>query len=214
MPAMIDWLIVRATHRPLLLPAFARAWHGGEALVTDLVFGHQQVVFVAANGCAARRAAHWPDVLVEWHEIYDEPFFPSDLLPVLAEEVSGLGADALVAHGELGLNKADIGWYEKGGLRALEHVGSSQVAWTPDGGLGRPFDGKGTSIAALGGALAAKWAGANDITTLFERRQLTQNAEAEAVLTRAMLLMLDGEPPAMDALAGMVALGPTVRVRL
>jgi hypothetical protein len=210
---MLDWLVIRAAYRNLLPQALPRAWRGGEAIIVDLAFPPKShpVTFVMAAGCAPARAARWPDVLVEWAEIYDEQPFGDRLLPVAAEELSGLGADVLVTRAELGLKKADVAWYEKGAVRQLEHVGSSQLAWNPEDGLGRP---ESSSLALAGGKLAARLSHADKTADLLERLSATSLAVAEAILTRAHFLILDGDPPPMDQLAGIVGGAPAARFRL
>jgi hypothetical protein len=210
---MLDWLVIRATHRNLLPQALPKAWRGGEAVIVDLAFAPRNtpVTFVMAHGCAPVRPARWPDVLTEWTEIYDEQPFGDRLLPVLAEELSGLGADVLITRAELGLQKADVAWYEKGAVRQVEHVGGSQLAWSPEDGLGRP---QSTSLALAGGKFAAKLTRADKTADLLERLSATSLAVAEAILTRAHFLIMDADPPPMDQLAGIVGGAPAARFRL
>jgi hypothetical protein len=211
---MIDWLVVRAEHREAVGNALPRAWRGGEAAFADLAFPSAKVTFVWPAGAAARRAARWPDVLTDWRDIYEDPLFPGDAIPVLAEEASGLGAEPLIAHAELGLARASTGWYRKGALAEYEHVGSGQVAWNPEDGLGRPFDGTRRTISAMAARRFASLVGAVDTAATLERLERTAKAAGEALLLSAFLRVLGDEPPPMDELAGMVAAAPAGRIRL
>ncbi len=208
-------LVVRAEHREVVGHALPRAWRGGEAHVVDLVVGETAVTFISPGpGAAASRAARWPDLLTDWRDIYDERLFPADAVPVLAEEASGLGADALAIWGELGLARACVGWYRKGTLVEYEHVGSAQVAWTPAAGLGRPFDGSTRQAAASASRRVAQLLGAGDFAGTFERLEQTSKAIGEAILVTALTRLLGDEPPPLDDLAGRIARAPVGRVRL
>jgi len=211
---VIHWLVVRGQHREAVGHALARAWSGGEAWFVDLPFRAAPVTFVWPSGARARRPARWPEVLADWHDIYEEPLFPADEVPVLAEEASALGAQPLAAYGDLGLGRASIGWYEKGALVEYGHVAGSQVAWTPDTGLGRPFDGSGRQIAAQASRRVAQLLGAADFAGTLERLEQTSKATGEAVLVHALLRLLGEEPPPLAELAGRVAAAPVGRGRL
>jgi hypothetical protein len=211
---VIHWLVVRSEHREMVGHALPRAWRGGEARVVDLQFPAHVLTFVWPEGAAARRPPHWPAVLSDWHDIYEDKLFPDDVLPVLAEEASGLGAEAVAVHGELGFAAASVGWYRKGALAEYEHVGSAQVAWTPDAGLGRPFDRSGRQVAAQASRRLAQLLGAGDFDDTLARLESTSKATGEAVLVSAMLRLIGGEPPPMDELAGMVAAARAGAVRL
>src|SRR5215475_6023661 len=154
---MFEWVVVRAAHLGIVPAALGRAWKG-DAGIAQLAFS-APVAFVVPLGAVPRRAPRWPDVLADWGDIYEEKLFPSDLAPVLAEELSGLGAEVLATFSELDLRKATTGWYRKGALAELEHVGGSQVSWTPEDGLGRPFDGSRRSIGAQVGRRIAEIVG-------------------------------------------------------
>ncbi len=192
---MLDWLAVRPAHEAILMQAIPRAWTGGPIAIASLA----GAIVVTSEGARPRRPPRWPDVLVEWAEIYEERLFATDVAPVLAEEVSALGADALAAHADPGFARAGVGWYEKGALALYEHVGGASVAWSPDGGLGRPADSSAGSMFAsrgrLGGALAGE-------------------AGGELLLARAFLRLLGTDPPPIDQLAGLVAQAPTKRYLL
>lgn len=211
---MINWLVVRAEHRDAVGHALPRAWRGGEAAFADLRFPRAAVTFVWPVGASARRPARWPDVLGDWRDIYEDALFPDDAIPVLAEEAAGLGAEALAAHAELGLKRASVGWYRKGALAEYEHVGSAQVAWNPEDGLGRPFDGTRRTIGAMAARRFAEMVGAGDFASTLERLEKTAKAAGESLLLSAFLRMLGAEPPPLDQLAGQVAAAPAGRVRL
>jgi hypothetical protein len=203
---MIEWLAVRAEHRDEVARALSRAWKGGGATVADLQFpGGTKISFVSPGQVAARRSARWPDLLSEWREIYEDRLFPSDAVPVLAEEASALGAEVLIAHAEPGLLRASTGWYRKGVLAEYEHVGSAQVAWNPEDGLGRPFDGTRRTVGAMASKKLAEVLGAASVASTLDRLEKTAKAVGEALLAHAFLRLIGEEPPPMDELAGKVA---------
>jgi hypothetical protein len=207
----IEWLCVRSEHRAPVHNALARAWRGGAVVVADL----PPLTFFWPDGAAARRAPTWPDVLDDWKDIYDEKLFTSDPVPVLAEEASGLGAEVLVVSAELGFAQATTAWYRKGALAEYEHVGGgAQVAWTPDAGLGRPFDGSRRTMTASASRRLSELLGADGFASTFERLEKTSKAAGEAVLFHAFVRLLGREPPPLAELAGMVAAAPATRLRL
>ena len=65
---------------------------------------------------------------------------PNAEIPVLAEELSGLGAPALAALAGPGLAAGTVAWFEQGSLIGYEHVGGASVSWDPEDGLGRGQD--------------------------------------------------------------------------
>ena len=217
---MFTWVAVLATQRGVLESALARAWRGGAAVICDLALASPKkrqprpALVVWAEGASARRAPRWPDVLDEWRDIYDEKLFPSPECPVLAEEVSGLGADALIVHGAPGLTQASIGWYAKGALVEYEHVGGATVAWTPDTGLGRPLDGSVRQAMALGGKRLASLVGSDDSVNIAERISATSAALGEVLIRRAFLRLVDQEPPPIDELNGLVSQAKRRRIAL
>jgi len=217
---MFIWVAVLAEKRDVLEKALARAWQGGGAVVADLTLTSTKrrqpraALIAWPDGAKARRAPRWPDVLTDWHDIYDDQLFPSPECPVAAEEVSGLGADALIVHGAPGLEHASIGWYEKGALVEYEHVGSATVAWTPETGLGRPLDGSTRQALALGGKRLASLVGSDDNVNIAERIQATSKALGEVLIRRAFLRLLDQEPPAIDELNGLIVNALKKRVTL
>ena len=100
---MHAWVVVEAEHAGLVSSALARAWRGGAAL-TRLALparrGSRELLFAWPESAEAIRPPRWPEVLSDWHDIYGDPLFPGDALPVLAEELSALGAEALALHAE------------------------------------------------------------------------------------------------------------------
>jgi hypothetical protein len=207
---MFTWVAVLATQRGVLEAALPRAWGGGAAVVASLALASPKkrqprpALVVWAEGASARRAPRWPDLLDDWREINEEKLFPEPGCPVLAEEVSGLGADALIVHGAPGLTQASIGWYARGALVEYEHVGGSSVAWTPETGLGRPLDGSMRQAMALGGKRLASLVGSDDSVNIAERIQATSAALGEVLIRRAFLRLVDQEPPPIDELNGLV----------
>src|SRR5262249_16721271 len=105
-------------------------------------------------------------------------------------------------------------WYRKGKIAELEHVGAAQVAWTPDAGLGRPFDGSNRAVGAQVGRRVAELVGDERTANLMDRLQGTSLAVGEAILRSAFLRILGTDPPPMDELAGQVATAPARRLRV
>ena len=210
---MIEWVVVRSDHRALIGPALARAWRGDVALV-DLPFGAGFVTFVAPVAATVQRPARWPDVVVDWVEINEERLYPTDAAPVLAEELSGLGADVLALYAELDLHGATAGWYAKGALVEIEHVGASQLGWTPATGLGRPFDRAGRTVGAQVGHRIASLVGDERTAGLFDRLDGQRLAVGEAILQTALHRLLGETPPPMDELRGRVVTARAERVRI
>ncbi|HUJ58362.1 MAG TPA: hypothetical protein VLX92_07715 [Kofleriaceae bacterium] len=211
---MFAWVVIRQDAAGVLAAAIGKAWTGGDAVIAGLGFPGTaaRLTVVWADRARGRRAPRWPGVLDDWKDINEEPLFPEDALPVLAEELSGLGAPTLCVHGGPGLVHGTVAWYEQGALISYEHVGASSVSWDPDRGLGRPFDGTAASIAALGGKRVAKLFGADRDVDMFERIELANRAVGGVLLTRAFHRILGGKPPAIDDVAGMVATAPTGRI--
>jgi hypothetical protein len=209
---MFEWTVVEHDRREVLLKAVAKAWRGGQGVVCDLEFPHKKkprwLCIAWAEGAGAARKPRWPELLADWSDIHEDALFPADEAPVLAEEVSGLGADAFACHGEPGLKRATVGWYEKGALIAYEHVGPATVSWTPDGGLGRPFDGSVAQILTRGAKMLLP------DETVLDRIEKTNAAIGEYLISRAFLRLLDRDPPPIDELHGMVAKAPTQRFSL
>lgn len=201
---MFQWVVVRGEHRDLLERAIAAAVRGGSVEVAYFAYtvgkkGGKPCAFALVGGAATARAPRWPEVLADWRDIYDEPLAPGDAGPAVAEEVSGLGADAVYLWGEPGLGRATAAWYAKGALSELEHVGGATVRWTPAEGLGRPPEG------GLVNAVAS---------AVDERIELQNKATGETILRRALLRMFDVDPPTPDELAGLLTRAPKKVVRV
>lgn len=203
---MFAWVAIRDDNADVLAAAVTKAWAGGAASVARLALGGKHgLLVVSADRARARRAPRWPSLLDDWRDINEERLFPDDELPVLAEELSGLGAPTLCAHGGPGLVHGTVAWFEQGALISYEHVGGSSVSWDPDAGLGRPFDGSASSIAALGGKQVAKLFGHDRDVDIYERVELANRAVGSVLLARAFYRLLQHDPPPIDDLAGRVA---------
>ncbi len=144
---MFAWVVIREEQSDVLASAVARAWTGA-ATVAHLELPAKRankpakrIAVIAPEVAHAKRAPRWPDVLGEWSDINEETLFPGGELPVLAEELSTLGAQALCVHGGPGLTLATVAWFDRGALVGYEHLGATPVIWDPDGGLGRPLAG-------------------------------------------------------------------------
>jgi hypothetical protein len=217
---MLEWAVVKAENRGILPTAMQKAWRGGEGVIADVAFqtkpGYPPRIlsFAWAEGAGARRSASWPDVLADWTDIYEEKLFPTDLIPVLAEEASALGASVLIAQADHGLGRATQGWYAKGALVEYEHVGGAAVAWMPSTGLGRPFDGSTAQLAGQAGRRVAAFLGDKGTSDVLSRMEGANIAVGGAILEHAFFRVLDQDPPTMDVLAGMVSGGQVTRVRL
>jgi hypothetical protein len=213
---MFAWVVIRDEDIGVLAPAIGKAFAGGDALVARLEFPARKtprrIAVAWTERAGGRRAPRWPSVLDDWQDINEEPLFPRPELPVLAEEVSGLGAPALCVHGGPGLVHGTVAWYEQGALISYEHVGGTSVSWDPEAGLGRPFDGTAASIAALGGKRVAKLFGSDRDVDVLERIELANRAVGNVLLTRAFYRILGQDPPPIDDLAGRVATAPVTRI--
>jgi hypothetical protein len=205
---MYSWLVVEVEQAALLAAALGRAWRAGEAAAAEVDLPARKqprtLVFTwAESEPAPRRPPRWPDLLVEWTDIYSEPLFPGDAMPVLAEEVSAMGADALLVHAAPGLAGATIAWYERGALASYEHVGGATVAWSEAEGLGRPADR--SSVAVTGARKLAGAVGSERDEFVLDRIENTARATGEGLIERALFRFLAADPPPFDELAGLVA---------
>jgi hypothetical protein len=210
---MFAWLVVEAEHAALLSAAVARGWRSGAAEAVELALPARRqtraLVFAWADPAGApsvRRPPRWPELLREWGEIYEEALFPGDDMPVLAEEMSALGADALLVHAAPGLAGATVAWYERGALTSYEHVGSATVSWSEADGLGRPLEGGARGVAAS----AARALGGDDL--VLDRIEQSARATGEALIERALHRFLAADPPPFDELSGLVARARPQRV--
>jgi hypothetical protein len=212
---MYAWLVVEVEQAVLLNAAVGRAWRAGAAEAVDVGLpAHKATRLLsfawAAGDPAPRRAPRWPELLVEWSDIYGEPLFPGDAMPVLAEEISAMGADALLIHVAPGLAGATIGWFERGALSSYEHVGGATVAWSEADGLGRPPDGG--SVAVSGARKLAGAAGSAKDEFVLDRIAQTARATGEALVHRALFRFLAADPPPFDELTGLLARSRTRRL--
>ena len=208
---MIEWLLVSGDQRELVYRCFGAAWSGGQACESIVRLGPGWVTVAWPLGSRAQRAPRWPDVLADWREFHDEALFPSAEVPVLAEEVSALGANALALSVAPGAARADIGWYHQGGLAEWEHVGATTAAWYPDAGLDVPRL-SGALAAAVDLARAAAESAAE--ASVYDRIHAGLAASATAIYKKALHRLLGADPPDCDDLAGIVAKAPTARWRL
>jgi hypothetical protein len=209
---MILALFVEGDHRDLVYRCLAAAWSGGTACEAVARVGGKWLTVAWAEGCRPKRAPRWPEVLDTWREFHsDEALFPADQIPVLAEEVSGLGHEALTLAVAAGVSAATVGWYQKGALAEYEHVGREAVAWYPEAGLGRPrLDGVLESLAGFGAWQAEDAAE----KATYDRVASGLKIEAAGVYQKALKRLLDEDPPPPDTLAGLLAHAATARWRL
>jgi hypothetical protein len=214
---MFAWLVIREDDTDVLVAAIGKAWSGGEAVVARLTVPTKKpskpIAVIWPDRAKARREPRWPALLDDWRDIYEEALFPNAEIPVLSEELSGLGAPSLCVHAGPGLATGTVAWFEQGGLIGYEHVGGASVSWDPEEGLGRPFDGTAASIAALGGKRVAKLFGSERDIDVFERVENANRAVGGVLLCRAFYRILGQDPPAMDDLAGLVAKAGEQRMR-
>src|SRR6185503_1595326 len=114
---MIDWVVVRPEHAGILAAGAKKALGGGSLAVADVAVPISpkkppaRILCAWPDGAKGKRAPRWPEVLSDWGDIYDVKLFRNPALPLLAEEISGLGADVLVASAELGLKDVSLAWY-------------------------------------------------------------------------------------------------------
>lgn len=208
---MIQWMLLPGAPDAVTDKAAEQAWVGGAAVITQLPLGRNAapVTIVAADGARARRKARYPEILTDWAEIYGAKLFPDDTLPVICEEASGLGKDALAIFGEPGLTRATVAWYAKGALAVYERVANDgTVAWAPGQQLGRPFDGSLRQVASWVGRKVTS----DKDAPLFDRMDNTTRATGEALIARALWRLLDTTPPTLDKIAGMVTSAPERRL--
>jgi hypothetical protein len=210
----ILWLVARAEHQALLPKAFAQSFAtGGAGVVNAHLPKAKPCIVITVDNVKPKRPPRWPDVLADWHEINDEdPLFPEAALAVLGEELSSLGGTSCVVHHQPA-GKATVCWYEAGALEVYEHVGSSSVAFTPAGGLGRPFDGTVKSALALGGKKLASKFGLDDDVLVLDRIGKANMAIGETIVRHALTRIFDETPPPLDDLAGIVAKLPVTSFR-
>ena len=209
---MILALLVDGDHRDLVYRCLGASWSGGTACEAVVQVGGKWLTAAWTEGCRPTRAPRWPEVLDTWREFHtDDALFPADHVPVLAEEVSSLGHEALALAVAAGVVAATVGWYQKGALVEYEHVGTETVAWYPKEGLGRPrLDGVIESLAGFGA-----WQADDAVEkATYERVASGLKVEAAGIYQKALKRLLGDDPPPPDKLAGMLARAATARWRL
>lgn len=210
----LDVVLAPGDARDLLRAAATRALTGGELRLVALAPGRpaasggRTITVGEPIGARARSAAAWPDLLVDWSEIYEAPPYPGDAAPPLAEALSALGVPAFAVAFDPARDAAAVAEYERGRLVSLEHVGSSVVAWRDgEAGLSRPrMGGVGGGIAS-----AARSLGADE--GLLDRIESQHAAGARAIVERVLVRLL-GESAPVDELAGRIALAASERLPL
>jgi hypothetical protein len=212
---MIEWLLLPGNQIEAARKLLGGAWSGGAriALVQPTARSRALTV-ITPESARAHRAPRLPDVLSDWVDIYEEPLFPSPLLPVAGEVLSERGEDTLALHADLGdpaRPRGGIAWYEKGALVELEQVGKSAVAWRRGEALSRPtLAGARSQLASLGRARADDDAEAG----LYDRVASGLAATAEALIARALIRLLADDPPPLNELAAAVLRAPNGTLRL
>jgi hypothetical protein len=147
---MIEWLVVRAEHRETVGNALARAWRGGErGIRRSRVPAERASRFVWSAGAQARRAARWPDLLTDWHDIYEDALFPGDAIRCSPRRRQGWGPSAHRPRRARAGDRVRPAGTARATSTEYEHVGSAQIAWNPEDGLGRPFDGTSRTMSAM-----------------------------------------------------------------
>src|SRR5690242_11671951 len=100
---MIEWLLLPGHQADAVRALLGRAWAGKAQLrLLRPTPRSRPITVLLPEAATARRAPRWPDVLSDWSDIYEEPLFPSPLLPVAGEVLSELGQDCLALHADLG----------------------------------------------------------------------------------------------------------------
>ncbi len=212
---MLEWLFVPSESAQDVAKRLGRVWRGS-ATITQLRLTSKArpCLVIEPETMSALTKPRWPDVLTDWVDIYEEPLFPSPRLPVAGELLSEAGGEVLAVFADLGDPAGARGgtaWYQKGGLIELEQVGRASVAWQKGQPLSRPkvSDAR-AQLAAMGRSFAdtARDAG------LYDRVEAGRAVTAEAVLLRAILRMVDADPPAINELAELLRQSPHARMTL
>jgi hypothetical protein len=212
---MLQWLFVAGDYPHDLERRLAKAFCGSALVsVLRLTAKARPCTVIEPEAATVLRKPRWPDVLTDWTEIYEEPLFPSPLLPVAAEVLSETGAESLALFADLGHPsgaRGGVAWYQKGGLVELEQVGSAAVAWQKGQPLSRPrvHDAR-AQLAALGRSRADNDRDAG----LYDRVESSRAVTAEAILARALLRLTATDPPPISELAEVLARGGRARLRL
>src|SRR5580658_3819085 len=112
---MIEWLLVSGTPVDVVRVRLKQAWSGAATLQLAQPTGKsRQSLLLVPESVRARREPRWPDVLSDWVDIYEEPLFPSPVLPVGGEVLSEAGLECLALHADLGHPggaRGGIAWY-------------------------------------------------------------------------------------------------------
>lgn len=212
---MLEWLFIASDRVPDLERRLAKVWRGGAHVsILRLTAKARPCTVIEPDGAVALTRPRWPDVLSDWTDIYEEPLFPSPLLPVAGELLSETGAETLALFADLGHPggaRGGVAWYQKGGLHELEQVGNAAVAWQKGQPLSRPrvHDAR-AQLAALGRTHADTDRDAG----LYERVEAGRAITAEAVLARALLRLTDADPPPINTLAELLHRGGRAHLRL
>lgn len=178
-----------------------KVWKGS-ALCSVLRLAKANVVTVVEPlDVRAVRSPNWPDVLSDWSDIHEESLFPSPLLPVAGEVLSESGPDVLCLFADPSQPervRGGIAFYERGALRELEQVGRAAVAWQKGQPLGRP---RITDFRSQLFSFGKKMADTRRDADLFQRADAARAITAEMVVARALLKVLDIDPPSLPDLA-------------
>lgn len=178
-----------------------KVWKGS-ALCSVLRLAKANVVTVVEPlDVRAVRSPNWPDVLSDWSDIHEESLFPSPLLPVAGEVLSESGPDVLCLFADPSQPervRGGIAFYERGALRELEQVGRAAVAWQKGQPLGRP---RVTDFRSQLFSFGKKMADTRRDADLFQRADAARAITAEMVVARALLKVLDIDPPSLPDLA-------------
>jgi hypothetical protein len=210
---MLQWLFISGEYPPDLDRRLAKVWRGSAWVsVLRLTAKARPCTVIEPEVATALQKPRWPDVLTDWTDIYEEPLFPSALLPVGGELLSETGAESLALFADLGHPggaRGGVAWYQKGGLLEFEQVGTAAVAWQKGQPLSRPkvHDAR-ASLAALGRSVADNQ---RDVG-LYDRVESSRAVTAEAILARALLRLTAADPPPVNELAEILHRGGRARL--
>ena len=182
--ATLAWVIVQGLFGMLTV-----TWRLKPAIVTLHLLGGMFLLalLVMQHEALRGRSLRWPRALRRL------------LLAVFADLGDPAGA------------RGGTAWYQKGGLIELEQVGRAAVAWQKGQPLSRPkvSDAR-AQLAAMGRSFAET---ARDVG-LYDRVEAGRAVTAEAVLLRAILRMVDADPPAINELAELLRQSQHARMTL
>lgn len=203
---MIEWLLLPGDQAALCRTVLGQAFRGSaQARVLRPTPRSREITVLGLEAASPRRQPRWPDVLTDWADIHEEPLFPSTRAPLAGEVLSETGPDCLALHADLGAARGGIAWYEKGALVELEQVGRAAVAWRRGQPLGRPRAG---GVRAQLASLARRMADSPREAGLYERVEAGLAVTAEALIARALLRLLDDDPPLLPELSRAVLTTP------